>query len=90
MHKWHHYFVIYEKYLARFRDTSPTILELGVSGAAGWRCWRAHSGQPAGVRHRPRSNSTQHEDVATKIFIGDQRDRNFLRDVIREIGHPDV
>lgn len=91
IHKWHHYFDIYEKHLARFRNASPTLLELGVEQGGALEMWRAYFGQACrlfGIDADP--SAKQYEDVADRVFIGDQRDRAFLRNVLREIGHPDV
>jgi capsular polysaccharide biosynthesis protein len=91
IHKWHHYFDIYERHLARFRTVRPTVVELGVEQGGALEMWRAYFGPECrlfGIDPAP--DAKQYEDVATGIFVGDQRDPAFLGDVLREIGRPDV
>jgi capsular polysaccharide biosynthesis protein len=91
IHKWHHYFDIYEHYLARFRHANPTVLELGVEQGGALEMWRAYFGPACrlfGIADKP--NAKQLEDIATGIFVGDLCDREFLRAALREIGRPDV
>lgn len=91
MHKWEHYFDVYERFLSPIRRTNPVVLEIGVQLGGSVEMWRDYFGPTThifGIGNNP--NAKQHEDIATKIFIGDQQDRNFLRSVIQEIGRPDV
>lgn len=91
INKWHHYFDIYEQYLARFRYTDATVVEVGIEQGGGLEMWRTYLGSSCrlfGIDQDPRAK--QLEGVADKIFIGDPRDRAFLREVLREIGRPDV
>jgi hypothetical protein len=91
MHKWHHYFEVYERYFAPLRHRSPTLLEIGVQDGGSLEMWRMYFGTTAriyGIDSTPESK--RHEDVATRMFIGDQGDRQFLRDVRRQIGTADI
>jgi 23S rRNA U2552 (ribose-2'-O)-methylase RlmE/FtsJ len=91
MHKWSHYFEVYERYLSGIRRNSPTVVEIGVQLGGSVQMWREYFGSAAriyGVDVNP--TAVEHQDVATKVFIGDQQDRGFLRSVVQEIGHPDV
>ena len=91
IHKWHHYFDIYEKHLSRFRHANPTVLELGVEQGGSLQMWRAYFGPACrlfGIDSDP--GARRYEDTADDIFVGDQRDRNFVRAVLREVGRPDV
>ncbi len=88
---WHHYFPIYEQYLARFRGRKPTVLQLGVEQGGKLEMWRAYFG--AGCRLfgvDTNAAAKRHEGVADRIFIGDQQNPAFLRDVIHATGRPDV
>jgi hypothetical protein len=40
LHKWMHYFDIYEHHFARFRGKSPTVLEIGVKGGGSLAMWK--------------------------------------------------
>ena len=91
MHKWEHYFEVYERYLAGIRRSNPIILEIGVELGGSLEMWRDYFGPASriyGIDINP--SAKRHEDIATKVFIGDQRDRAFLRSVLHEIGTPDV
>jgi hypothetical protein len=91
MHKWEHYFDIYERFLSPIRRTNPLVLEIGVQLGGSVEMWRDYFGQATrifGIDINPEAK--QQEDIATKVFIGDQQDRAFLRSVLREIGTPDI
>jgi hypothetical protein len=91
IHKWHHYFEVYERYFARFRHTNPTVLEIGVQGGGSIEMWREYFGSAArlyGVDVEP--SAVRNADIATKIYIGDQADRQFLREIRREVGTFDI
>lgn len=91
MHKWHHYFEIYERHFARFRHSRPSVLEIGVQGGGSLEMWREYFGEDAriyGVDTNPAAR--RNEDIATKVFVGDQTDRDFLRAVRRETGLLDI
>ena len=91
MHKWHHYFEVYERHFARFRHANPTVLEIGVKDGGSLEMWRAYFGDGApihGIDLDPAA--MRNEDVATKIHIGDQADRAFLREVRRDAGPFDI
>jgi 23S rRNA U2552 (ribose-2'-O)-methylase RlmE/FtsJ len=91
IHKWLHYFDIYHRHFERFRGTKPVVLEFGVSQGGSLEMWRDYFGRGAtihGVDVNPRCK--QLETRRTKIFIGDQEDRKFLRSVAAETGQVDV
>jgi cephalosporin hydroxylase len=91
MHKWHHYFDVYERHFAPMRHRNPTILEIGVQDGGSLEMWRSYFGDAAhiyGMDANPAAK--RHEDIATKIFIGDQGDRQFLQEVRRQIGTADI
>ena len=91
MHKWHHYFEVYERHFGRFRHTSPAVLEIGVGGGGTLEMWRGYFGAGAriyGIDTDP--TAKRNEDIATKVYIGDQADRDFLRELRREVGVLDI
>jgi 23S rRNA U2552 (ribose-2'-O)-methylase RlmE/FtsJ len=82
IHKWHHYFEIYHRHLARFRSRSPVLLEIGVFQGGSLKMWREYFGEGVkivGVDIEPRCK--QFEDDATTIMIGDQADPAFLAEI---------
>ncbi|MGH3444897.1 MAG: class I SAM-dependent methyltransferase, partial [Nocardioidaceae bacterium] len=91
VHKWLHYFDIYHRHFERFRGRKPVVLEFGVSQGGSLQMWRNYFGRGAqihGVDINPACK--QLEQRRTRIFIGDQADRAFLRSVADQIGPIDV
>lgn len=91
IHKWTHYFEIYHRHFARFRGERVVVVEFGVSYGGSLQMWRNYFGRKAriyGVDIDPRCK--KFEDRKTKIFIGDQEDRDFLREIANKIGPIDV
>jgi len=89
--KWHHYFGIYDRHLARFRNRPVTVMEFGVSQGGSLQMWRNYFGpevQLVGVDINP--NCKRFEEAGVRIFIGDQADRSFLRRLAQEVPHVDV
>lgn len=79
IHKWLHYFEIYERHLARFRNTEVTVVEIGVYHGGSLQMWKHYFGAGArivGVDHNPRCKAVEEERV--EVLIGDQADRTFL------------
>ncbi|MGA8211456.1 MAG: class I SAM-dependent methyltransferase [Nocardioidaceae bacterium] len=91
IHKWIHYFDVYHRHFERFRGTKPVVLEFGVSQGGSLQMWRDYFGRGAsihGVDINPKCKSL--EQKRTKIFVGDQEDRDFLRSIADEIGPIDI
>lgn len=89
--KWDHYFEIYERHFARLRQSRPTMLEIGVQGGGSLEMWRGYFGDAARIYGADKDPATmRHEDIATRIFVGDQADRNFLRDMLKVVGPLDI
>ena len=80
LHKWHHYFEIYERHFARFRGQPICLVEFGVSQGGSLEMWRDYFG-PQAVIHGVDINPAcrQFEQAGTVVHIGDQEDRAFLR-----------
>lgn len=91
IHKWIHYFDIYHRHFERFRGRKPVVLEFGVSQGGSLQMWRDYFGRGArihGVDINPACRTL--EQRRTKIYIGDQADRTFLRSIADDIGPIDV
>lgn len=91
IHKWTHYFDIYDRYFSRFRGTDVHILEIGVSYGGSLQMWRDYFGPDArifGVDVNPDCKQLEEEQV--RIFIGDQNDRSFLGQLRAEIPRIDI
>ena len=91
IHKWEHYFPIYERYFRPWRNKSLTFLEIGVAKGGSLQMWRRAFGPLArivGVDIDPKCR--RHEAPGVFVRIGDQSDLGFLRSVIEEFGVPDI
>jgi len=75
LHKWLHYFDVYDRHLARFRGRPTTMIEIGVKGGGSLAMWREYLGPQSriiGIDINPECK--QHEDDGIEIFIGSQHD----------------
>jgi len=88
--KWSNYGNIYDKHFAKFRDQPINILEIGVLRGGSMRMWE---------KYFPKANifgidideeCLQYQSDRTKIFIGDQSDVSFLRNVKAKIPRIDI
>jgi hypothetical protein len=91
IHKWHHYFDIYHNHFNRFRGQPVTILEIGIYHGGSLKMWEDYFGPRAriyGVDIDPRCKTL--EEGQSKIIIGDQGDRGFLKKLRAEVGTVDI
>jgi hypothetical protein len=91
IHKWNHYFDIYERHFHRYRNKEVVILEIGLFQGGSLQMWKNYFGDKVkiyGIDIDPRCKAYEEENV--KIFIGSQSDRQFLRSVKQEIGPVDI
>lgn len=91
IHKWLHYFEIYDKHFKRFRGKEVTILEIGVSHGGSLNMWKNYFGSKVkiyGVDTNPRCK--HFEDEQTTIYTGSQSDIPFLKKLKREIPKVDI
>ncbi|PCJ20788.1 MAG: hypothetical protein COB04_03695 [Gammaproteobacteria bacterium] len=82
IHKWLHYFPIYEHHFARFRNQPITLLEFGVFHGGSLQMWKHYFGPQAkiiGVDINPECKAFEEEQI--EIIIGDQENRQFLADL---------
>ena len=89
--KWSHYPDIYHRHFAAFRGKAVTVVEFGVSYGGSAQMWREYFGPRArlyGIDINPKCK--QWERPWFQVFIGDQADRQFLREIAREIGPIDI
>ena len=91
IHKWEHYFPVYERHFAPWRNRSVTFLEIGVARGGSLPMWRRYFGPMSvvvGIDIDPRCRS--HEAEGAFVRIGDQSDPNFLSELLDEFGPPDI
>ncbi len=91
IHKWVHYLEIYERHLARFRDTPVRMLEIGVSKGGSLAMWRQYFGGRATIFGIDIDPQCVHcVSPPNQVRIGSQDDPQFMRSVVAEMGAPDV
>ncbi len=91
IHKWMHYFEIYDNFFKRYKNQAVTILEIGVYQGGSLNMWRNYFGQNAEIYAIDiNEECKQFETDNTKIFIGSQEDRNFLKLVKSKIPKVDI
>ena len=91
VHKWDHYFPIYERHLGKYRGQPVRMIELGVSHGGSLQMWRKYLGPQAviyGVDIDPRCSAV--DDADLKVRIGSQADRVLLKKIVDEMGGVDV
>jgi len=91
LHKWLHYFDIYERHFRRFRNRPVTMLEIGVHGGGSLHMWRDYFCEGStivGIDINP--DCKQHEAENIHVHIGSQDDPEFLRHVADEYAGFDI
>lgn len=89
--KWLHYFDIYDFWFKKYKNKQVVILEIGIFQGGSLNMWRNYLGKDAklyGIDANPLCK--QFESENTKIFIGSQEDREFLRKVKAQIPKIDI
>lgn len=82
--KWVHYFPIYERHVAAYRGTSPSVLEIGVYQGGSLEMWRRYLGpgvKLTGIDIDP--TAAELADPSLTVVLGDQADPAFL-DLVRQ------
>jgi cephalosporin hydroxylase len=93
VHKWHHYFDIYDRHFLKYKGTNPVILEIGVAKGGSLEMWNYYfKGECTiyGIDIDPQCKKYESEFSNVKIFIGDQSDTNFLNQIKSEVPKVDI
>lgn len=91
VHKWHHYFPIYERHFSPYVDRQITFLEIGCGEGGSLPMWKKYFGPMAtivGIDCNPACKN--YEETYINVRIGDQGDKEFLKSVIEEFGPFDI
>jgi hypothetical protein len=86
-----HYFDIYDRYFAKYRNTDVCFLEIGIYNGGSLQMWKNYFGPKAkifGVDINPECKKLEESQI--EIHIGDQADKNFLEQLTRKIPRPNV
>ena len=82
--KWIHYFDIYDQYFNKFRNKSPTMVEVGVYDGGSIETWVEYFGDGAkvcGIDIEPRVASIE----GAHLFQGDQGNPNFWDEFLKQV-----
>lgn len=95
VHKWLHYFKIYDRHFKKFIGKNPVILEVGVAQGGSLEMWDYYFDgqcQIYGIDLNPECKDVPEKlgKNNIKVFIGSQDDRNFLKKVKEEIPKIDI
>jgi hypothetical protein len=91
IHKWKHYFPVYERHFNKFVNTDVTFIEIGCDKGGSMQMWKRFLGPHArivGVDIVPACRAFEEDQI--EIRIGDQSDPVFLNKIVQEFGPPDV
>lgn len=80
IHKWFHYFEIYERYFSQFRNRPINLLEIGISKGGSLQMWKHYFGPQCkihGIDIEPSCKAFEEDQI--EITIGSQEDRGFWR-----------
>lgn len=91
IHKWTHYFDIYHHHFSKFIGRDVNVLEIGVYSGGSLDMWRHYFGPKCQVYGVDIEETCKnYENEYTEIFIGDQEDRNFLKDLKKHVPPIDI
>jgi len=91
IHKWKHYFPIYERHFKDFVYKPVTFIEIGCGGGGSLQMWKRYFGPHArivGIDINPVAKGYEEDQI--EVRIGDQSDEKFLQTVVDEFGSPDI
>lgn len=90
IHKWKHYFPIYERHFKDFVYKPVTFLEIGCGQGGSLQMWKEYFGPHArivGIDVNPKCKRFAEDQI--EIHIGDQQDQAFLQRVVDQVGIPE-
>lgn len=93
VHKWHHYFDIYDRHFSKYKGTNPVILEIGVAKGGSLEMWNHYfKGECTiyGIDIDPTCKRFESEFSNVKIFIGDQSNTIFLNQIKSQVPKVDI
>jgi hypothetical protein len=91
INKFLHYFDVYERHFAPFRNTPVNVLEVGIYQGGSLRMWKDYFGPQAsifGFDINPHCKSLEEEGVS--ISIGNQEDKTDLRQLADRLPAIDI
>ena len=91
IHKWKHYFPIYERHFKQFVYKPVTFIEIGCGLGGSLQMWKRYFGPDARIIGIDiNAECKKFEEDQVEVFIGQQQDHQFLQSVLDRIGTPDI
>jgi len=89
--KWDHYFDVYHRYFKKFVNREVHILEIGVYSGGSLLMWKQYFGENCHIYGVDVEQDCKvYEDDSTRIFIGDQANRQFWRSFKEQVPKLDI
>jgi hypothetical protein len=86
-----HYFDVYHRHFERFRGVEVNVLEIGVGSGGSLEMWHQYFGPSARICGVDLQEAClRYGNESTRIFIGDQSDREFWRAFRAEVPNLDI
>jgi hypothetical protein len=86
------YFAVYDALFAPYRGRDLTFVEIGISGGGSlevWKCYFGPGSRIIGIDLNPALADELRKD-GFEVFIGDQADPAFWRELYRRVGNIDI
>ena len=91
LHKWAHYFPVYEQWLSKYKNSSVKLLEIGVNNGGSLELWRKFLGDKAIIYGLDiNKECIKYDRINGNVRIGSQADTNFLKSIVDEVGSFDI
>jgi hypothetical protein len=93
IHKWHHYFQIYNRHFSKYIGKKVNILEIGIDKGGSVKMWKKYFGSKVavyGLDIDPAAKKYADPKNGIHIFIGDQSDRKFMRGLMKKLPKIDI
>lgn len=91
IHKWRHYFEVYDRHFSRMRGKRINILEIGAAHGGSIEMWNDYFHGNATIYSIDINPECKNfENDYTKVFIGSQEDKIFLKKLHAELPPIDI
>ena len=91
IHKWDHYFDIYDRYFSKYKNKEIVLVEFGVFHGGSLQMWKDYFGEKVkiyGIDINTNCLSLKEDQV--EILIADQDDKRSLQEIAKKIPKIDI